>query len=200
MVNVTPVQRNHITRARLLAVSALCSWSCHGGRVDSDTAEPSHVPPVGVIAEDCATLPASVIVGGGASEYEPLSAGDPATLVHGPQGGWHVLASGRIANTLNVVAITYTIHLLPEGTPLSWNQYRVQLVPFDPCTGDYAGMYGYLDVTALADGEADTPPELLEGRELELTLQVADSEGREASSSITVVGQLDPADVDEAGG
>lgn len=182
---------------RLRVAGAVGLLGCHRG-VGSDTGDTAVV--VGVITGDCASQPASVVVGGGSSEYEPLSEGDPATLVHGPQGGWHVLASARVANTLNVVSITYTIHLLPEGTSLSFNQYRVQLVPYDDCTGDYAGMYGYLDVSALATGDDDTPPELLEGRDLELTLQVVDSEGREATASVTVVGELDPADVDDTGG
>ncbi len=194
-----PSKHHRSARPRPVVVAAAALLlSCRAHR-DSDTGDSTDVAPVGSIPEQCASRPATVLVGGGATAYEPLSDGDGATIVHGPQGGWHILASARIANTLNVVSITYTIHLVPEGTSLSSNQYRVQLVAHDDCTGDYPGMYGYLDVTALVDGTANTPPELLEGRELELTLQATDSEGRSATSSVTVVGQLDAADVGDTG-
>lgn len=185
----------HVRRVTgpLALLAAASQAACVSGTTDSGDTGPRTIP-LGSMAAECAEYPATVAVGTGSMAYEPLQDGDPATIVHGPQGGWHVLASGRIANTLNVVTISYSIRTLPEGTPVSWNQYRVQLVPYDTCTGDYPGMYGYLDVSALADGEADTPPELLVGRELELTLQVEDADGRAASGSVTVVGALDPTD------
>ena len=181
-------------------VGALCTvTACHGpqdsgAHTDTDTDSGAHTPPVGDIDPDCAVQPATLLVGQGADAYEPLADGDSATLVHGPQGGWHVLAAARVANTRNVVTFTYTIQLLPDNQPLSWNQYRVQMVPYDTCTADYFGMYGYLDVAPIAEGEADTPPEVLAGKELKLTLKAEDQDGRIATDSVTVIGELDPSD------
>lgn len=177
-----------------LAAFSLLSQGCSDTPSDSGGDSSELGPPVGHMDTGCEAAEPSVLVGGGAEVYEPLNDGDPATIVHGPQGGWHMLASARVSNTLDIVTITYTTHLLPEETSLSWNQYRVQLQLFEECTGDYPGMYGYLDVSALAEGEADTPPELLEGRELRLSLQVTDTDGHEVEASVVVVGELDPVD------
>ncbi len=173
--------------------AAVCGCT---GPSDSSAPDDSatRTPPTGDIEAACTDLPATIVVGQGAEAYEPLNDGDSATIVHGPQGGWHILAAARVANTRDVVTFTYTIHLLPDNQPLSWNQYRVQIVPFDTCTGDYFGMYGYLDVAPIVDGDADTPPELLAGKELELTLKAEDQDGRIATDSVTVIGQLDPSD------
>ncbi len=178
----------------LVGVVAYALTGCVGA-VGSEGSSASELDP------ECAAEEASVSVGGGDTTYEPLSDGDPAMIVHGPQGGWHLLASARVRNTLNRVTITYTAKVLPEETPISWNQYGVQLQEQGSCTGDYPGMYAYLDVSDLAEGEADTPPELLEGKEIQLRLQVEDEDGRAAEASVTVIGALDPADaVADTGG
>lgn len=193
---LTPMYRIRARRWGAASLACLGLGGCVTPTTETGAQDTGfHVAPLGEMNPECEGRTPTVAVGGGATAYAPLHDGDDATIVHGPQGGWHVLASGRIANTLNVVTITYTIHVLPEGTPVSWNQYRVQLVPYDACTGDYPGMYGYLDVSAMADGDADTPPELLVGRELELTLAVEDADGHAATSSVTVIGQPDPSDV-----
>jgi hypothetical protein len=84
-------------------------------------------------------------------EFQPYAEGDGAVMVHGPQGGWHVEASMRVTNTVPIVAIRYTIEA--EGARISDNNYRVQILQDGPCTGYYPGMYGYLNVTALAVGD-----------------------------------------------
>jgi hypothetical protein len=105
-----------------------------------------------------------------------------------------MLASARVANSLSIVGITYTIHDVLTEAQVSWNLYYVQLVPESTCVGLYAGMYGYLDVASMAEGEADTPPEVLGGREVRLTLAMEDGEGRTAVAERTVIAALDPLD------
>lgn len=111
--------------------------------------------------------------------------------MHGPQGGWHILGSAWLENYERIVTIRYTITVAEAGAIVSTNDYRVQTVQVDACTGYYPGMYGYLDVAALSSGEADTPPEILAGVELLLAMEAIDSEGRTARDELLVVGALD---------
>src|SRR5262245_451930 len=49
--------------------------------------------------EGCSADDLTLDVGTGADMYVPLADGDHVTLVHGPQGGWHVEAAGFVHNT-----------------------------------------------------------------------------------------------------
>lgn len=150
------------------------------------------------LAGGCFSRPASVEVGGGALAFEPVAEGAELTMVHGPQGGWHVLASARFTGVNPIVSIHYTIAAgSAEGPIVADNTYRVQIVQDVECGGYYPGMYGYLDVRALLDGERDTPPELLAGEPLFLTLATTDLEGRVATDTLTGVAGLDPMDEPE---
>jgi hypothetical protein len=154
------------------------------GDCDADTGLPAA----------CACEPATIEVGTGADAFEAVAEGDPVTMVHGPQGGWHVLGSARVANLAPIVAIHYTVTVEPEGVLVSDNDYRVQMLADGACGGTYPGMYGYLNVSALATGDADTPPELLAGRTLGLRMEATDVAGRAATDELSVVAALDPKD------
>ena len=130
----------------------------------------------------------------GSQTWTEMDDGVEVTMVHGPQGGWHVLASARAWNTEPIVTILYTVTVEESGALVSHNNYRVQLVEDDSCSGYYPGMYGYLDVTAIEEGDADTPPELLAGAALLLHMEVTDEVGHAASDDVHAVAALDPAD------
>lgn len=141
---------------------------------------------------------AVVEVGTGAAAFEPF--GDPpsAVMVHGPQGGWHMLGSLRVTGLQQIVSVRYTITHQASGVVVADNQYRVgMLYDADTCVGSYPGMYGYLNVTELVDGEADTPPELLSWQPVELCLEVDD--GDRAGAACGVVEAL-PDPMDRASG
>ncbi|MBM4368126.1 MAG: hypothetical protein FJ102_18085 [Deltaproteobacteria bacterium] len=148
---------------------------------------------------------ASVDVGGtsydddGRPIWVEMPAGSEQTMVHGPQGGWHVLAAARVQGTAEVVSIEYTIEYPAREAQLSYGLFRVMLVAEGECGGYYPSMFGILDVAALAAGDADTPPELLGGEELLLRMDVDDGEGAKASDEVTVVAALDPQDVEDTG-
>jgi len=151
-------------------------------------------PPETALADACACADPTVEIGSGASTFETVADGDAVTMVHGPQGGWHILGSARFANLLPIVSIHYTIAVEGREGFVSDNLYRVQMVQDTECEGYYPGMYGYLDVSALASGDADTPPELLGGAALVLRMEVADTEGRTAFDELGLVAALDPVD------
>jgi hypothetical protein len=144
----------------------------------------------------CGCEPAGVEVGGGEDSFEPVEDGAAATMVHGPQGGWHVLGSARLTNTADMVTIDYDIEVPSLGAVVSDNTYRVVIVRDGDCAGYYPGMFGYLDVGALVSGDADTPPELLAGEELVLRMSITDADGRTATDELRVVATPDPVDVE----
>jgi hypothetical protein len=146
----------------------------------------------------CAAAGPSLDVGGGALAFEPVDELSDAVMVHGPQGGWHVLGSARVWNTTPIVRLNYTITVERTGARVSNNDLYVQLVPEPPCAGVYPGMFGYLDVSALADGDRDTPPELLVGEVLILAMRAEDEAGVVVEGALRVVAAPDPIDTGAA--
>lgn len=145
-----------------------------------------------------ATVTPSVEIGGGETEWEELLEGSEHTMVHGPQGGWHMLGSVKAIGFDDVLEVHYSITANEHGDAIiSDNSYRVLSIrdETDDTVATYPGMYGYLDVTALAEGELDTPPELLAWQEVVLHMEVVDASGHSASDDRMVIAAPDPADM-----
>ncbi len=145
--------------------------------------------------EGCFASSPVLEIGTGAQEYEALRAGDSVTMVHGPQGGWHMLGSVRLHNMDQIVEIHFTITDVDSGVVVSDNSYRVALVMDEECAGYFPGMYGYVFVDELEDGEADTPPELLAYHTVRMEMEAEDLSGRTASAQLDVLAVPDPVDV-----
>lgn len=144
----------------------------------------------------CACAPSTLRIGTGPLPFEPMQDGQDVVMVHGPQGGWHVLAGLRATHVQPIVRIHYTIDALVSDPParVSDTRYRVMLVSEETCSGDYPDLFGYLDVRGLSDGQQDTPPELLDGATLRLTMTVEDDVGNTASTVVDTHAVLDPLD------
>ena len=145
-------------------------------------------------------------IGSGEYQWEDLDEYDPVMMVHGPQGGWHMLGSISLHNSNQVVEVSFQI-FTSDDIMISDNNYRVAMIMEDECEGYYPGMFGYLNVTAMEDGERDTPPELLENTQVRFEFSTNDCsqkmndrnecsrEGRWAHSTLIVSTQLDPQDI-----
>jgi hypothetical protein len=107
-----------------------------------------------------------------------------------------MLGSVQVGQTEPIVRVHYTIETVETGVIIADNTYQVQLVSTGECGGYFPGMYGYLDVTDLAVGEADTPPELLAYDAVRMAMSVEDTRGRLGSATIEVIATPDPADLD----
>jgi len=135
-------------------------------------------------------------VGSGENYFIPLASLEEVEMVHGPQGGWHILWSVRLSGTEPTAQLHGTITDLDSAVVVSDITYNVALDPVDDCIGESIGQYGYLDVSGLASGSLDTPPELLVGHTLLLRVEAADFVGTAASDDILVIAVPDPEDVD----
>ena len=157
-------------------------------------------------AEGCYAETPFIELGEGERIFESFEEPYEAVMIHGPQGGWHILASLRVHGMMDIVEVYYTIEHLDSGVLVSDNIYRLAVVSEGQCTGSYPGMYGYLSVSPLYDGDLDTPPELLGGDTLRMRLRVTDctlnmeeqgiclQENRWAEASMDVKALLDPID------
>jgi len=154
----------------------------------------------------CEERTPTLLLGTGEIQFEPLEVDQMLTMIHGPQGGWHMLGSVRLINTKQIVEVYLTITDMDSGVTVSDNHYRVAMIMNEECDGFYPGMYGYLNVYHLAEGELDTPPELLAGHSLLFQIRANDCtetnerngdcnrEERWAEGEMTVIAKLDPID------
>jgi hypothetical protein len=133
-------------------------------------------------------------IGTGETSFKALDDGDELTMVHGPQGGWHILGSVQVANTTDRVVIDFTLTDVETDSQLAANNYYVGLIDQRKCTQIYPGMFAYLTVGTLASGNCDTPPEVLSGRTIRIDMTAKDQTGRTANATLEVVAAPDPKD------
>ena len=191
-----PSTRNCIPVIWLLA--------CGGTSPSEETGKHLHSPPAP--SHPCYVEPPALTIGTGEFEWQDVLPNDSLVMVHGPQGGWHMLGSVRLQNIKQIVEVYFTITDISSGVVVADNYYRVALIMEDDCNGFYPGMYGYLNVSDLATGDLDTPPELLGGHQLVLHMRATDCSetqneageckrsSRWVESTVAVIAELDPID------
>jgi hypothetical protein len=134
----------------------------------------------------CTSGNAQVEVGAGADAFEEISDGAELPLIHGPQGGNHVLASVRVHNMDPIVSIHYTLTRLSDDAVFSDNLYRLHLLEEGECQYYYPGLYGYVGFTGeLQDTNYDLGQIIME--ECELSMEVTDRNGGIASDSVVIL-------------
>jgi hypothetical protein len=163
--------------------------------------EDSGEPPGGPSGGETATVEigGTLVDDQGIESFLPMEDGDPVTMVHGPQGGWHVLGSLRAVGAPEIVSIHFTVTDAVDGWLVSDNLYELMLADGDDGAAYRLSMYGFLDVHEHAQGELNTPPELLGGKELRMQMDVrdaADPEGPATTGVLRAIAALDPADLD----
>ncbi len=157
---------------------------------DSATYEcPTNEDAAAIIDAACCTGELSLTIGNGNEPFEPRAEGSCHTMVHGPQGGWHMEVSAQVCGTYDRVYLHYEIYDVETQMRISDNTYKVALAPeLDGCCGTFTGMFGYLDMSGLQSGSANTPPELVCLNELELRLEVWDQAGQVVQATRRVIG------------
>lgn len=142
----------------------------------------------------CGEAP-SVEFGSGTEHWHPIQDGDGSMMVHGPQDGWHFLAGAEVRGLSGMLTAIFDAVDQETGVPVANTPYRWDLVESEPCAGRSGSLYAFIDVRWLAQGDHDTPPEVLTGRPVDLHLMVGDEDGRSARRTITVIAELDPVDL-----
>jgi hypothetical protein len=157
----------------------------------------------GPIEQGCAAGEIAVDPGMGDLAYEPLADGDTITIVHGPQGGWHVETAGFVERSQREITILPTLRT-ETGQQITTNsqpEFKA-LVGYDEavCQGTFYNVRAFVDDTA-GPSTAQENICLLEGRTLELSLTVGDIvSDRETTTTVNVVAALDPIDIPVCGG
>ncbi len=187
-----------------LTLAACNQTACTGDDTDDTSSvitcpEPdSGVTPVGFIEEACCARDPEVELGVGEGCHEPLSEEGCVTMVHGPQGGWHIWFSFQTTTFRNVVSYEIDIVDVESGESLlkdDADSARVAvLATEDECVHTYPGVFGYLNqLSNLPDyTPTSTPPELLCHKELELSITVTDTDGREITVTERALASGDP--------
>ena len=96
-------------------------------------------------------------IGSGEYQWEDLDENDPVMMVHGPQGGWHMLGSIALQKFQTKSSRSHSKYSQGDDIMISDNNYRVAMIMEDQCAGYYPGMFGYLNVTEMEDGERGYP-------------------------------------------
>lgn len=124
--------------------------------------------------------PAEVIVGEGQAAYLPLDDGAVAQVEAGPQGGYHIWIAVRVKNLKQSGTVTEVFGRIPE---LGYDVPPFSVVfTFDPDEGGYCKIYG---LRFRLDDETH-PIESVLGKDLELTVQLTDTDGDVGTGMKTV--------------
>ena len=147
----------------------------------------------------CDQGPTVVEPGVGEFELQLLSGGESISMVHGPQGGWHVDTAAMVRGTGDVIQIIPSLILTENDESIAGLEQipeTVALGAYDAsaCEGTVIAIRAYVD-----DVERDFPYSdficMLHGREVEMTLTVTDVVSGEVGTGVATFTLLrDPAD------
>lgn len=151
--------------------------ACAGG--------PSDTTPNGCAKGENPTLD----VGEGASEYTALDDGDTVELIHGAQGGFHVVIAldGQFLDVAEGSRVPGVITATIDGVETALTQPYLDF-RCNPDTGTVQS-FGTLLIFTPTDAQLQglTPPEFLNGKTAQLHAEVTDRDGRVVTADRTVV-------------
>ena len=172
--------------ALIAAILACCgSRKPVGGDVDRDVSDINDDPvPFDIRADIPDDLPAEVgeawiEVGGGESDFVPLSEGDTVDIIHGPQGGYHITGAWRGAG--------FNPRFFTMNFDVRWNDELVGHVGYIDNLEDHTEPWEYLAATVFL-GEWLDPTEL-DGEELRLSIHIEDRSDLRLYDEVLVVGK-----------
>lgn len=152
--------------------------ACAGSSTDG-------VLPDGCLPGDSPTLD----VGEGAASFEPRADGDPVELVHGAQGGFHVVIAldGQFLDVSEdsraPAVLTATIDAVPTAVSNTYLVFRC-----NPDTGTLQSFGTVLVFTPTEDQLQGVPaPEFLNGKSAQIHAEVTDRAGHVAIADRTVL-------------
>ena len=150
-------------------------------------------------ANACSTTDPSVQVGNGEFAHEAVEVGEVVTMIHGPQGGWHVWYSFQSYNFGPTVTFTVTGEdRATAGLLVNETLNQALVITGDPvCAGDAWGVTGYLPLDDAKTEGDESPPAYLVGHQMVMGVTVTDLTDATitAQDEVTVTLACDPIDV-----
>ncbi len=180
-------------KAQIKSIVSVFLLGCTSNETCPEEVEDTGIQ-VGVIDDACRCEEASLEIGSGPNQFVPIEEGEDVVMVFGPQGGWHIWGSIRAINTRDVVKIEFQVRDLVSDTIVVDVKNQVGLAMNDDCSGTYTGMFGFLDVMHLAEGDLDTPPELLCNHPIRMSMSMTDTGGRAVTRELDLYARPDAAD------
>ena len=155
---------------------ALLCCACALALACGSPADPEKQADGGVNSQDGGAEPL-LQVGTGTDSFSALNDGDAVTIIAGPQGGYHVWTALRARAPLDPTGVSIHLRVLFNGAELSKNDYVLDLQK----KGAYFEWYA---MTAFIPD-----PTAVQGKEIELAVDVTDKAGLSASDSRRVIPQ-----------
>jgi hypothetical protein len=155
---------------RTLTLAALASsWACAPGEGD-DTSTAPEIPPC--------EQPLALEAGWGEFAYVPIDDATELTMVHGPQGTWHLDLAASLTGSTPKVMVSPRVTLIDEGIVLALEQdvLYAEVVNYDEdtCAGTVPGVRAFLDDHTPTSGTILEFICDLEGRELEIEVSATE--------------------------
>ncbi len=168
--------RSVVCALPLAALVAACSSPSPGQTVDSGGGSP---------AAGCTDDAAIAELGTGDTAFVPVSDGDELPVIHGSQGGNHILGSIRVHHMNPIQLVHFTI-TAETGEVVSDQTYRILLIEEADCTASAVGLYAYLGFMGGGTESEDIATQLL-WTNARMQIDTTDVDGRSVSVAATIV-------------
>lgn len=170
---------NSRTVASTLALAGIASL----GACTTDFVEPATLHATGDSASyalSCDDPEPQIAAGTGEQAFVPVSNGEEIEIIRGPQGGWHIVGSVRVANLSEFVTIDFTLTDVETGTEVSVQRSQTSLfAPYGDCIGEKLGLLGVFDPALIAPLQAGdgtlTPCDLFGGHTVRMHFSVTEA-------------------------
>lgn len=123
-------------------------------------------------------------LGTGDTVFIPVHDGDELPVIHGSQGGNHMLGAVRVKHMSPVVLVHFTL-TAETGTVVSDQTYRLLLADEGDCTGSAIALYAYLGFMGGGTESQDVATALL-WTDTRMQIDVTDTGGRAVSVGATI--------------
>ena len=145
----------------------------------------------------CTPVEPDLELGAGDIAFEPLDNGDPIDVIHGPQGGFHVLGSVRVngidpgdPNDLQSPrnpTVTFTVTADGDNQLVDAFSSFTQGLRASPDDGWQHQMLGRFLILEITDDDE------LHGRTLEIGVELTDADGTVLTDALTLQARRHPA-------
>ncbi len=122
-------------------------------------------------------------IGTGTETFSALDAQQDIPIVHGPQGGYHLDLAVRVCGFDPVIDAHLVVIDAATGTVVSDLTYPAPTTPDGACCGWRSELWSILDVSDIAEADGQNACDYLQGRTVQIEVDVADGSGHTAGAT-----------------